>query len=59
MKAIWFEKLMQKEKMANLSSNNKHIITTKNGHEIHLEEPELVINAITEVIRAVRSDEKF
>ena len=55
MKAIWLEKLMQKEKMSNLSSDSKHIITTKSGHEIHLEEPELVINAIKEVIRAVRT----
>jgi len=55
MKAIWLEKLEQKEKMSNLSSNSKHIITTKSGHEIHLEEPELVINAIKEVIIAVRT----
>jgi pimeloyl-ACP methyl ester carboxylesterase len=55
MKAIWLEKLEQKEKMSNLSSNSKHIITTKSGHEIHLEEPELVINAIKEVIMAVRT----
>jgi pimeloyl-ACP methyl ester carboxylesterase len=55
MKAIWFEKLVQKEKMSNLSSNNKHIITTKSRHEIHLDEPELVINAIKEVMIAVRT----
>jgi pimeloyl-ACP methyl ester carboxylesterase len=53
MKAIWVEKLGQKEQMANLSSNSKHIITTKSGHEIHLEEPVLVINAIKEVLNAV------
>src|SRR5262245_23789431 len=55
MKAIWMEKLEQKEKMANLSTNSKHIITTKSGHEIHLDEPELVINAIKEVTNAVRT----
>jgi len=55
MKAIWLEKLEQKEKMSNLSSNSKHVITTKSGHEIHLEEPELVINAIIEVIIGVRT----
>ena len=55
MKAIWLEKLVQREKMANLSTNSKHIITTKSGHEIHLEEPELVINAVKEVITAVRT----
>jgi pimeloyl-ACP methyl ester carboxylesterase len=55
MRAIWLEKLEQKEKMANLSTNSKHIITTKSGHEIHLEEPELVITAIKDVINAVRT----
>ena len=55
MQAIRLEKLEQKEKMANLSTNSKHIITTKSGHEIHLEEPELVINAIKEVVRSVRT----
>jgi pimeloyl-ACP methyl ester carboxylesterase len=55
MKAIWMEKLEQKEKMANLSTNSKHIITTKSGHEIHIDEPELVINAIKDVINAVRT----
>ena len=59
MKAIWLEKLMQKEKMASLSSNSKHIITTKSGHEIHLEEPGLVITAIKEVIKAVRTGERL
>ncbi len=55
MKAIWMEKLEQKEKMSVLSSNSKHIITTKSGHEIHLEEPELVISAIKWVVTAVRN----
>jgi pimeloyl-ACP methyl ester carboxylesterase len=55
MKAIWMEKLEQKEKMANVSTNSKHIITTKSGHEIHIDEPELVINAIKDVINAVRT----
>jgi len=55
MRAIWLEKLEQKEKMANLSANSKHIITTRSRHEIHLDEPGLVINAIQEVINAVRT----
>jgi len=55
MKAIWLEKLEQKEKMANLSSNSKHIITTRSGHEIHLDEPELVTDAIKQVINAVKT----
>jgi pimeloyl-ACP methyl ester carboxylesterase len=56
-RAMWIEKLFQKEKMANLSTNSKHVITTKSGHEIHLEEPELVVNAIKEVIKAARTGE--
>jgi hypothetical protein len=40
--------------MAALSSNSKHIITIKSPHEIHLTEPKLVINAIKEVIEAVK-----
>ena len=55
MKAIWIEKIEQKEKMSKLSNNSKHIITTKSGHEIHLTEPELVINAINEVIICIRT----
>jgi len=55
MKAIWLEKLEQKEKMANLSTNSKHIITTRSRHEIHIDEPQLVINAIKDVIMAVRT----
>jgi hypothetical protein len=59
MRAIWLEKLEQKEKMANLSSNSKHLITTRSGHEIHLDEPELVIDAIKQVINAVRTGKKL
>jgi pimeloyl-ACP methyl ester carboxylesterase len=55
MREISTEKLIQREKMSMLSSNSKHIITTKSGHEIHLEEPELVINAIKEVFRSVKT----
>jgi hypothetical protein len=45
--------------MAALSSNSKHIVTTKSGHEIHLSEPELVIVAIKEVIQSVKTGEKL
>jgi len=55
MRTVWLEKLQQKEAMANLSTNSKHIITTRSGHEIHLTEPELVINAVKEVVAAVRT----
>ena len=48
------QKLSDQEKIAALSSNSKHVITTVSPHEIHLTEPQLVINAIQEVINAVR-----
>jgi hypothetical protein len=35
--------------------NEKHITNTNSGHEIHKEQPQLVIDAIREVVDAVRS----
>lgn len=43
------------EKLAQLVPNAKHITNTNSGHEIHKEQPQLVINAIREVVDAVRS----
>lgn len=43
------------ERLANLVPNEKHITKTNSGHEIHKEQPQLVIDAIREVIAAVRS----
>ena len=52
-------KLKDQEKISSLSSNSKHIVTMKSPHEIHLTEPGLVIDAIKEVIRAVRTNEQL
>jgi pimeloyl-ACP methyl ester carboxylesterase len=43
------------ERLAELVPNAKHITNTNSGHEIHKEQPQLVINAIRQVIDAVRS----
>ena len=43
------------EKLARLVPNAKHIANTNSGHEIHKEQPQLVINWIREVVDAVRS----
>ena len=43
------------ERLAKLVSNEKHITNTNSGHEIHKEQPQLVIDAIREVVEAVRS----
>jgi hypothetical protein len=50
-------KLKDQEKMTSLSSNSKHIVTMNSPHEIHLTEPDLVINAIKKVIASVRTGE--
>jgi hypothetical protein len=43
-------------KLARLVPDAKHIANTNSGHEIHKEQPQLVIDSIREVIEAVRSD---
>jgi pimeloyl-ACP methyl ester carboxylesterase len=41
-------------KLAELVPNAKHIDNTNSGHEIHKEAPQLVIDAVREVVEAVR-----
>jgi pimeloyl-ACP methyl ester carboxylesterase len=43
------------EKLAQLVPNAKHVTNTNSGHEIHKEQPQLVVEAIREVVDAVRS----
>jgi hypothetical protein len=43
------------EKLAQLVPNAKHITHTNSGHEIHKEQPQLVIDSIREVVDAARS----
>ena len=40
--------------LAKLSSNSRHSIVARSGHEIHLFEPSAVITGIADVVRAVR-----
>jgi pimeloyl-ACP methyl ester carboxylesterase len=42
------------KRLASLAPNAKHITNTKSGHEIHKEQPQLVIDAIRDVVQAVR-----
>jgi pimeloyl-ACP methyl ester carboxylesterase len=53
------EKSAQKEAMTRLSTNSKYIATAKSGHEIHLTEPDLVVQAIREVVEAARHRSKL
>ena len=43
------------EQLAKLVPNAKHISNTNSGHEIHKEQPQLVIDAIRKVVDAVRN----
>jgi pimeloyl-ACP methyl ester carboxylesterase len=43
------------ERLAKLVPNEKHITNTNSGHEIHKDQPQLAIDAIREVVEAVRS----
>jgi pimeloyl-ACP methyl ester carboxylesterase len=40
--------------LARLSSNSRHTVVTDSGHEVHLFQPAVVIQAIGDVLRAVR-----
>ena len=43
------------ERLAKLVPNEKHVTNTNSGHEIHKEQPQLVIDAIRDVVEAVRN----
>jgi hypothetical protein len=44
------------EGLAVLVPNAKHITNTHSSHNIHMEQPQLVIDSIREVVDAVRSE---
>jgi|SRR5262245_39979469 len=44
-----------RERLAKLVPKEKHITNTNSGHEIHKEQPQLVIDAIREVVEAVQN----
>ncbi len=48
------EKWRQKEAQARLSRNGQFILAERSGHQIHLDQPERVIDAIRQVVAAAR-----
>jgi hypothetical protein len=44
--------------LATLVPNAKHITNTNSGPEIHKEQPQLVVDAIREVVDEVRREER-
>jgi pimeloyl-ACP methyl ester carboxylesterase len=53
------KRLQLQDELTHLSSNSKHILDKNSGHNIHLEDPPTVINAILEVIDAYRTRSKL
>jgi pimeloyl-ACP methyl ester carboxylesterase len=49
------ERLAAQEQLVHLSMNSKHIIDMNSGHNIHVEDPGAVIEAIKEVLFAVKN----
>ena len=46
---------MQKE-LVRLSTQGKQVIATESGHNIHLDQPDLVIDAIRKIVEQVRGE---
>jgi pimeloyl-ACP methyl ester carboxylesterase len=45
--------------LAQLVPNARHVIATESGHNIHQDQPELVIEAIRQVVAGVRSPDTW
>ena len=48
-------RLILQNDLAHLSTNSKHIVDKNSGHNIHLEDPATVIDAIKEIIKAYKT----
>jgi pimeloyl-ACP methyl ester carboxylesterase len=48
------EQLKERAALAHRSSHGRHIVATKSGHWIQLDEPELVVQAVREMAELVR-----
>lgn len=53
------ERLQAQAVLADLSTNSKHIIDMNSGHNIHVEDPSMVINAIKEVFATATKHTKL
>jgi len=51
---IWKELQIEQSELAALSSNGKHVIAEQSGHFIQLDQPDLVIDAIRDMVDAIR-----
>ncbi len=53
------QRLALQTELSHLSSNSKHLVDKNSGHNIHLEDPAIVIHAIEEVIHAYKTHSKL
>jgi len=53
------EKRQQKQGMLTLSRNHELVLAEHSGHHIHLDEPQLVVNAIQRVVESARKHTKL
>jgi pimeloyl-ACP methyl ester carboxylesterase len=51
--------LALQDDLAQLVPNARHVIATESGHNIHQDQPELVIEAIRQVVEGVRSPDTW
>jgi pimeloyl-ACP methyl ester carboxylesterase len=52
--ALWTAQLAAQDELAAKFSGATHITKTNSGHYIHVEQPQLVVDAITQVVDAAR-----
>jgi pimeloyl-ACP methyl ester carboxylesterase len=52
--ALTRDRLRLQADLVGLSRDGKQVIARRSGHEIHLDEPEVVVRAVREVVEAVR-----
>ncbi len=49
----WFD---LQEELAHLSTNGRHVVATQSAHAIHRSEPELIVDAVQQVVSAARGE---
>jgi len=47
----WFE---LQDELAHLSTQGRHVVATQSAHAIHRTEPDLIVEFVEQVVRAVR-----
>jgi pimeloyl-ACP methyl ester carboxylesterase len=57
--ALESERVTLQQDLARLSSNSKHIIAKNSGHNIHIEDPQIVVDAIKQVVGAVKEKKRL